>query len=193
MEYAGNISKVINKVSIKNFFMVNILKFFLCYNYITRKKENQFVKKIIFGKRIVTSIYNTGIVLRALSSQTFSEMGFEITPEQYLILDLIIENGALYQRQIAEITLKDRGNVARIIKILEEKNLIIRSQATQRRRIYKISVTEKGRELRDKIKPVTENLRRTFAKDVSEEELTITLNTLKKVYGNARGLVKLQI
>lgn len=151
------------------------------------------MKKIIFGKRIVTSIYNTGIVLRALSSQTFSEMGFEITPEQYLILDLIIENGALYQRQIAEITLKDRGNVARIIKILEEKNLIIKSQATQRRRIYKISVTEKGRELRDKIKPVTENLRRTFAKDVSEEELTITLNTLKKVYGNARGLVKLQI
>ncbi len=151
------------------------------------------MKKIIFGKRIVTSIYNTGIVLRALSSQTFSEMGFEITPEQYLILDLIIENGALYQRQIAEITLKDRGNVARIIKILEEKNLIIRSQATQRRRIYKISVTEKGRELRDKMKPVTENLRRTFAKDVSEEELTITLNTLKKVYGNARGLVKLQI
>ena len=193
MEYAGNIINVINKVSIKNFFMVNILKFFLCYNYITRKKENQFVKKIIFGKRIVTSIYNTGIVLRALSSQTFSEMGFEITPEQYLILDLIIENGALYQRQIAEITLKDRGNVARIIKILEEKNLITKSQATQRRRIYKISVTEKGRELRDKMKPVTENLRRTFAKDVSEEELTITLNTLKKVYGNARGLVKLQI
>ncbi len=151
------------------------------------------MKKIIFGKRIVTSIYNTGIVLRALSSQTFSEMGFEITPEQYLILDLIIENGALYQRQIAEITLKDRGNVARIIKILEEKNLITKSQATQRRRIYKISVTEKGRELRDKMKPVTENLRRTFAKDVSEEELTITLNTLKKVYGNARGLVKLQI
>ncbi|MGM9993626.1 MAG: MarR family winged helix-turn-helix transcriptional regulator [Candidatus Avigastranaerophilus sp.] len=151
------------------------------------------MKKIILGKRIVTSIYNTGIVLRALSSQTFSEMGFEITPEQYLILDLIIENGALYQRQIAEITLKDRGNVARIIKILEEKNLITKSQATQRRRIYKISVTEKGRELRDKMKPVTENLRRTFAKDVSEEELTITLNTLKKVYENARGLVKLQI
>lgn len=151
------------------------------------------MKKISFGKRIISSIYNTGVVSRALSSQTFAEMGFQITPEQYIILDLVIENGSLYQRQIAEITLKDRGNVARIIKILEDKELIKKEQATQGRRIYKILVTEKGKELRDRIKPTAENLRRTIAKDVSEEELTITLSTLKKVYENARGLVKLQI
>lgn len=151
------------------------------------------MKKITFGKRIVTGICNTGVVLRALSSQKFSEQGFEITPEQFLILDVVMENGALYQRQIAEITLKDRGNVARIIKILEDKNLITKEQATKKRRIYKILVTEKGRALRDKIKPITDDLRSKFSKDVSEEEMAITINTLNKIYENARGLVKLQI
>lgn len=151
------------------------------------------MKKISFGRRIGTSIYNTGIVTRALSSQTFAEMGFELTPEQFLILDLIIENGELYQRQIAEITLKDRANVSRIIKILEEKKLITKTEAAQGRRIYKILVTEKGKELRNKIKPTAENLRRILGSNISEEELTITLNTLDKVYENARTLVKLQI
>ncbi len=151
------------------------------------------MKTISFGRRIGTSIYNTGVVARALSSQTFAEKGFEITPEQYLVLDLVTEHGELYQRQIAEITLKDRANVSRIIKILEEKDLIKKVEASHGRRIYKILITSKGKELRDSMLPTAIELKKILAKNISEEELTITLNTLKKVYENARNLVKLQI
>lgn len=151
------------------------------------------MQTISFGRRIGTSIYNTGVVSRALSSQTFAEKGFELTPEQFLILDLVTEQGELYQRQIAEITLKDRGNIARIVKILQEKELITKIEAAQGRRVFKILITEKGRKLRDKMLPTALELREILAQNISEEELTITLNTLKKVYDNARGLVKLQI
>lgn len=149
--------------------------------------------EISFGRRIGTTIYNTGVVSRALSSQTFAEKGFELSPEQFLILDLLVEQGELYQRQICEITLKDRGNVARLIKILEDKELITRTEASNGRRIYKILVTPKGKNLRDKIKPTAERLREILKENISEEELETTLNTLKKVYDNARKLVKLQI
>lgn len=151
------------------------------------------MKSISFGRRIGTSIYNTGVVSRALSSQTFTEKGFDITPEQFLILDLVTEQGALYQRQIAEITLKDRGNVSRIVKILEEKGLITKEEAAQGRKVYKILITEKGRVLRDEILPTAIGIKKILAKNISEEELDITLNTLKKVYDNAVELVKLQI
>lgn len=151
------------------------------------------MEKISFGRRIGTSIYNTGVVSRALSSQTFAERGFEITPEQFLILDLVTEQGELYQRQIAEITLKDRANISRIIKILEEKELITKIEAAQGRRIYKILITEKGKRVRDEILPTAIELREILAQNITEEELAITLNTLKKVYENARELVKLQI
>lgn len=149
--------------------------------------------KISLGKRIGVNFYNTGVVTRALSTQTFSEKGFGITPEQYLILDLLIENGELYQRQIAEITLKDRANVSRIVKILEDKGLINRIEAVNGRRIFKILPTEKGKELRDLIKPTTLEIRRIITENISEEELVTTLDTLQKVYDNVRGLVKLQI
>lgn len=151
------------------------------------------MKEIKFGRRIGTTIYNTGVVSRALSSQTFAEKGFELTPEQFLILDLVLEYNELYQRQICEITLKDRGNVARLIKILEEKELIQKEEASNGRRIFKITATEKGRQVRDLMKITAIEIRNELIKNISEEELEITLSTLKKVYENARPLVKLQI
>lgn len=151
------------------------------------------MKKIKLGKRIGTPIYYTGIVSRALSSQTFVEKGFEITPEQFLILDLIHDNGELYQRQICEITLKDRSNVARLIKILEEKGLVKKETSSNGRRIFKITATEKGQRVRDLIKPTALEVRKTLMNGITDEELKITLATLHKVYENARPLVKLQI
>lgn len=149
--------------------------------------------EISFERRIGTTIYNTGVVTRALSSQTFAERGFELSPEQFLILDLLCEQGELYQRQICEITLKDRGNVARLIKILLDKELIRKEESSNGRRIFKIFVTEKGKKLRNKIKPTAEGLRELLKTNITEEELETTLNTLKKVYENARPLVNLQI
>lgn len=151
------------------------------------------MQEIKFGRRIGTTIYNTGVVSRALSSQTFAEKGFELTPEQFLILDLVLEYGELYQRQICEITLKDRGNVARLIKILEEKGLITKEEASNGRRIFKITATEKGKQIRDIMKNSAIEIRNTLIQNIPEEELEITLNTLKKIYDNTRPLVKLQI
>lgn len=151
------------------------------------------MQEINFGRRIGTTIYNTGVVSRALSTQTFSKKGFELTPEQFLILDLVQEYGELYQRQICEITLKDRANVARIIKILEDKGFIDREESSNGRRIYKITVTKKGEEIRNLMKITAIELRETLMTNITEEELNVTLATLKKVYENARPLVKLQI
>ncbi len=151
------------------------------------------MEKIKFGRRVGTTIYHTGMVARALSSQTFVEKGFDLTPEQFLILDIVQEQGELYQRQICEITLKDRSNVARLIKILEEKSLIQREQSSNGRRIYKITATEKGKKVRDAIKPTALEVRHLLMNGITQEDLKITLATLNKVYENARPLVKLQI
>ena len=149
--------------------------------------------RMYLGKKIKTNIYNTGVVSRALSSQTFSEKGFDITPEQYLILELLIDNDEMYQRQIAEITHKDRANVARIIKILKDKGLIERIPQARGRRIYKIVVTEKGKKVKDEIYPTIIELRKILYANISKEDLITTFNTIQKIYENAKDKVKLQI
>ena len=149
--------------------------------------------RMYLGKKIKTNIYNTGVVSRALSSQTFSEKGFDITPEQYLILELLIDNDEMYQRQIAEITHKDRANVARIIKILKNKGLIEKIPQARGRRIYKIVVTEKGKKVKDEIYPTIIELRKILYANISKEDLITTFNTIQKIYENAKDKVKLQI
>ena len=99
-------------------------------------------------KRVGAMLVATGVLSRGLSLQTFAEKGFDITPEQYLILSLLYEHGELYQRQISELTYKDRPNVSRLINILEQKGLVKRINDSNGRQINKIVVTEKGRVLR---------------------------------------------
>lgn len=149
--------------------------------------------KDIIKDRIGSIIYVVGSLVRGLSSQTFSEMNFGISPEQYLILLLIFENEGVYQRQICEITLKDRANVARIIEILNQKGLITKTQDSNGRRIFKIVATEKGKGLIKKIESCDLMLREIISNGITEEELEITRNTLRKIKQNVIDRVKLQI
>ncbi len=144
-------------------------------------------------KRVGAMLVATGILSRGLALQTFAEKGFEITSEQYLILSLLVEHGELYQRQISELTYKDRPNVSRIINILEEKELVKRINSSNGRQIYKIVVTEKGRNLREIIHPVIVDIRKTITKGISKEELEICLQILEKMLDNMKDKVKLQI
>lgn len=149
--------------------------------------------KSVIKNRIGSTIYMVGSLVRGLSSQTFTDRNFGITPEQYLVLLLIIENEAVYQRQICEITLKDRANVARIIEILLSKELIEKTADSNGRRIFKIVGTQKGKDLIKTIEPCDIELKNFITRDIAQEELEITRRTLEKIQANVINSVKLQI
>ncbi len=144
--------------------------------------------------RIGSLIYITGTLIRGFSSQTFVEKEFELTPDQYVILNLLLENEEImYQRQLAEITFKDRANISRIIEILHQKNFIEKIPDSNGRKIYKLIVTEKGKEARDKVLSTDMYLRKIITNNISAEELALTFSTLEKMNKNIRDKVKLQI
>ena len=144
--------------------------------------------------RIGSLIYITGTLIRGFSSQTFVEKEFELTPDQYVILNLLLENEEImYQRQLAEITFKDRANISRIIEILHQKNFIEKIPDSNGRKIYKLIVTEKGKEARYKVLSTDMYLRKIITNNISAEELALTFSTLEKMNKNIRDKVKLQI
>ena len=144
--------------------------------------------------RIGSLIYITGTLIRGFSTQTFTEKKFGITPDQYVILALLIENNEImYQRQLAEILFKDRSNISRIIDIMQKNGLIEKVPDVHGLKIYKLVVTEKGKAIKDSIFCTDIDLRNDITKDITEEELTIMFNTLEKMNRNIRDKVKLQI
>ncbi|MCD7739855.1 MAG: MarR family winged helix-turn-helix transcriptional regulator [Candidatus Gastranaerophilales bacterium] len=144
--------------------------------------------------RIGSLIYITATLIKGLSSQTFIENDFELTPDQYVILSLLAENNKImYQRQLAEITFKDRANISKIIEMLRRKGFVEKIPDSNGRRIYKLIVNEKGKQAKDKAASTDIALRQIITKDISEEELAVTFNTLEKININIRDKVKLQI
>lgn len=144
--------------------------------------------------RIGSLIYITGTLIRGFSTQAFAEKNFGLTPDQYVILSLLIENEEImYQRQLAEIMLKDRANISRIIDIMHKNGLIDKIPDSNGRKIFKLIVTEKGRKLKDKVFVTDIELRNDITKGITQDELAVTFNTLEKMNLNIRGKVKLQI
>ena len=92
-----------------------------------------------------------------------------------------------------ETTLKDRGNVARIVDILLKKDLIKKIADSNGRRIFKIIATQKGKDLIQSIEPLDLKLRSFITRDITEEELSITKRTLEKIKANVIQNVRLQI
>ena len=144
--------------------------------------------------RIGSLIYITGTLIRGFSTQTFTEKEFELTPDQYVILNLLLENDEImYQRQLAEIMFKDRANISRIIDIMHRNGLIEKIPDSNGRRIYKLIVTEKGKEIRNRVLSTDKELRAVITENISEEELNSIFHILEKMNKNIRDKVKLQI
>lgn len=150
-------------------------------------------KNYLLNKRVGAMLVATGVLSRVMALQAFAEKKFEITPEQYLILSIIMDSGELYQRQISEITYKDRPNVSRIINILEDLKLVKRVDDVNKRKIFKLVATELGKEMRLKIQPTMLELRAITTKDIDNNDLETCLSVLEQMQENMKDKAILQI
>lgn len=134
-----------------------------------------------------------GKMTRAIAVQRFSAKNFEITPEQLMVLSALIDHDGLYQRQIGMITLKDRPNITRIINILEKMNFVTRKPDVNKRKIYKIFVTDEGKNVVKKVMPTALELWENIVDGVNEDELEITLKVMNKFKENLMKDMNIQI
>jgi MarR family transcriptional regulator, transcriptional regulator for hemolysin len=91
-------------------------------------------------------IASTMTRIRILMLRKIKEYAYDITPEQGAVLNAIGESEGTSQSMIAEMTLKDKPTITRILDNLEKKNLIRRRADSGDRRAYKIYLTETGKE-----------------------------------------------
>lgn len=144
------------------------------------------------NKKVLIALTVTGLVAKIAQLQMFARNNFEITPEQYIILAILVENGELYQRQIAEIAYKDRPNITRLINILEKKGLVKRVEDVQKRKVFKIVITKKGVEIHQKIRPYMLELHNSAVNGITKEGLESCIDTLGKMLDNLEPKTKLQ-
>ena len=115
------------------------------------------------------------------------ENGINITPEQFLVLDILWKEQSLSQQNIADIIQKDKNSVTKIIDSLEKKNLVRRVVDKNDRRINKIELTNDGSALEKVTTEVAINFMNDAIKDIDKQELDIFVNVMRKLKNNLEG------
>lgn len=113
--------------------------------------------------------------------------GINITPEQFLVLDILWKEQSLSQQKIADIIQKDKNSVTKIIDSLEKKNLVIRVVDKNDRRINKIELTNEGMALEKITTKVAIDFMNDAVKDIDEKELDSFVNVMHKLKDNLEG------
>jgi DNA-binding MarR family transcriptional regulator len=113
--------------------------------------------------------------------------GFDITLDQWLILNTIIENPNISQNEIAEKVFKDKASVARIIELLVQNGFLTRSIHPTNRRMFQLSITDKGNETIEKLSGLVQVFRKNAVLGISPDVLKETQSIMKTIIANCKN------
>lgn len=120
-------------------------------------------------------------------STLLQEKGYNITPEQFLVMDTLWNNGAnMSQQQIADTIIKDKNSVVKLIDGLEKKQLVKRVANIDDRRQNLIELTPLGKEIEENVKETAMNAVGTITEGIGKQELQTFINVLTKMACNMR-------
>lgn len=140
-------------------------------------------EKVIKIENLLGYVINrTAIQLKTVFQRELKARGFDITPEHWAILFTLEENDGLYQKQLADKLLKDKPNITRMLDLLEKRELIIRKNDNNDRRIIKVFLTEKGRQHIKEVTPLAKELMFRVQSIITKDEYETLITLLNKLY-----------
>ncbi len=123
------------------------------------------------------------LVTNRIDQQLEPEDQSLIGPHIGVLHDLYHKDG-VRQQDLAISSIKDKATIARALKSLEEKALVVRTADPVDRRTKRIYITPKGRKTIERIKPVGIAVMEEAQMGVPEEELAACQRVLQQLYDN---------
>jgi MarR family transcriptional regulator for hemolysin len=129
-------------------------------------------------------LVRTALKLRLLGNTILQDAGEDITVDQWGILNLLWEADGQTPVELARRADKDKPNVTRLLKILEDKALVVRKPDPKDRRSHRIHLTEAGNALKDKLLDLGVACLERACIGLSSQEVATLKSLLNRVYAN---------
>lgn len=117
-------------------------------------------------------------------NESLQKSGYNITAEQFLLLDTLWMEGPLSQQKIADIMLKDKNSVVKLVNSLEARGLVTREVNQNDRRENIVTVTKKGIEIQEPVTQAALNAVEQITSGLSDEEISTFIKALDTMAGN---------
>lgn len=124
---------------------------------------------------------NAAIYRNAQSIINSRLIDLNIKSGQHDFFYVISKNEGISQKELSEFLYVGKSTTAKAVKNLMENNYVKRTQDENDHRIYRLYLTERGKEVLPIIESTFLELKAIFSKNLSKREEDQTLNTLKKI------------
>ena len=139
---------------------------------------------MLLSKEVAVELNLTGCKLKQFIAAKLRQMEVPLTPEQFILIDLLWNQGSMSQQQLADQMQKDKNSVTKLVDALERKGFVVREQNRQDRRSNTLVLTEKAEGLKSGAKQKGISILDEMLIGISEEELRSFLVTLGKLNRN---------
>lgn len=139
---------------------------------------------MLLSKEIAVELNLTGCKLKQYIAAMLRIEDVPLTPEQFMLIDLLWNQGSMTQQQLADQMHKDKNSVTKLVDAIEKKGFVVREQSLKDRRANTLVLTEKALQLKDNAKRKGISILDNILEGISEEELRSFLTTLHKLNNN---------
>ncbi len=106
---------------------------------------------------------------------------FDLTMHQFQVLEVLYHRGNLNIGSITKLTMSTPGNITVVVKNLKRDGLIVSLQDENDKRASILSITQKGKEIIEKLFPQHAKNFEEYFKVLNNEELETLYTLLKKL------------
>lgn len=139
---------------------------------------------MLLSKEIAVELNLTGCKLKQFLAAKLRQMDVPLTPEQFMLIDLLWNHGEMSQQQLADQMQKDKNSVTKLVDAIERKGFVVRQQNLNDRRSNTLVLTEKANQLKPGAKQKGISILDQILEGINEEELRAFLTTLRKLNNN---------
>lgn len=139
---------------------------------------------MLLSKRIAVELNLAGCKLKQYTAAMLKRSNVDLTPEQFLLIDLLWNQGPLSQQELADQMQKDKNSITKLVDAIERKGFVIRHQNPSDRRSNTIILTDLALGLKDDAKTKGIFILDKMLAGIDEDELYGFLETLRKLCDN---------
>jgi len=124
----------------------------------------------------------TSLASKASFNQLIKSYG--ISAEQWSVIFRVVQRSGINQKELADSTYKDQGNLTRMIDKLVKADYINRKLDESDRRSVQLIATDKSKILVDQIVPISDLYNEKLTEGLSRDEKAKLIELLNRVYNN---------
>lgn len=136
---------------------------------------------MLLSKEIVVYLNLAECKVKQHTASLLRKNNVNLTPEQFLAIDMLWNQGPMSQTALSEAMQKDKNSITKLVDALEGKGLVERNRDKVDRRSNTIVLTEKAEQMKEATKQFGVNMLDKMLEHIDEKELRNCLATLKKI------------